>query len=338
MIDKYEHLRTGKKQSVPGKPFYRTLGPNTEISDYTVEQGEFAPLLFVCFFIVAVFSSALCLYRFGGMDMHFNAQMKELQQVKEALDDTTPEELSSEPVSEVAEASEETVDAVVDLGDYGQRKRNHVQTMESPQMLPSMKELYGMNEDLIGWLKIDDTNVDYHLMQCHEDEKFYLDRDFQKNYSANGSLILDNDSDIGSGTKANNYADGTLPSTNLIIHGHNMKNGSMFGNLDKYRQQEYEASHNIIKLTTLYEEREYEVVAVCLSQVYLKTETDVFKYYKFFEAYTEEEFNEFYDNMKKLQLYDTGVEAEYGDEFITLSVCAYHVENGRLVVLGKRIK
>lgn len=330
MIDKFEHLRTGKKQALPGKPFYRTLGPNTEISDYTVEQGEFAPLLFVCFFIVAVFSAALCLYRFGGMDMHYNAQMKELQEVKDSLEDTTP----SEPVAETA--IEEPV--TEDLSDYGTRKRNHVQTLPSPEMLPSMKELYDMNNDFVGWLSIEDTNIDYHLMQCMEDEKYYLDRDFQKNYSANGSLILDNDSDIGSGTKINNYDDGTLPSTNLIIHGHNMKNGAMFGSLDKYRQQEFEASHNIIKLTTLYEEREYEIMAVCLSQVFLKSQTDVFKYYKFFEAYTEEEFNDFYENIKNIQLYDTGVEAKYGDEFITLSVCAYHVDNGRLIVVGKRVK
>lgn len=329
MINKFEHLRTGKKQAVPGKPFYKTLGAETEITDYTVEQGEFAPLLFVCFFIIAVFSSALCMYRFGGMDLHYNDQMRELQEVKDALEDTTPE-IVEEPVEEVAEE--------VDLGDYGQRKRSHTQTMESPEMLANMRELYNMNEDLIGWLKIDDTNVDYHLMQCKEDEKYYLDRDFQKNYSANGSLILDNDSDIGSGTKANNYDDGTLPSTNLIIHGHNMKNGAMFGNLDKYRQQEYESTHNIIKLTTLYEEREYEIVAVCLSQVYLKTQTDVFKYYKFFEAYSEDEFNDFYENIKKIQIYDTGVTAEYGDEFVTLSVCAYHVENGRLIVVAKRVK
>ncbi|MBR4574256.1 MAG: class B sortase, partial [Lachnospiraceae bacterium] len=59
---------------------------------------------------------------------------------------------------------------------------------------------------------------------------------------------------------------------------------------------------------------------------------------KFFNAQTEDEFNDFYDNIKKLAMYDTGVTASYGDEFITLSVCAYHVDNGRLVVVGKRIR
>jgi len=332
MINNYSHLRNGKKQAMPGKPFYKTLGHSTEITDYTVEQGEFAPLLFVCFFIVAVFSSALCMYRFGGMDLHYTDQMKELQQVKDSLEDTNQEEY----VAEVDEVEEQP--QTVEYDDYGEMKKNHVVTMDPAEMLPNMRELYNMNNDFIGWLTIDDTNIDYHVMQKMEDEQYYLDRDFQENYSANGSLILDSDSCAGTGTKANNYADGTLPSTNLIIHGHNMKNGAMFGNLDKYRQQDYEVKHNIIKFNTLYEEREYEIVAVCLSQVYLKSQTDVFKYYKFFEAYSKKEFDYFYDNIKKLQLYDTGVTAEYGDEFLTLSVCAYHVENGRLVVVAKRIK
>jgi len=329
--NKSTHKRNGKKIAPPGRPFYRTLGKGVEITEYTVEQGEFAPLLFVCFFVIAIFSSALCLYRFGGMNMRYDAQMKELQDVRESLSDTTQE------VEESIEAESEGMMAV-DMGDYGQRKLNHVQTMDSAEMLPSIKELYDMNSDCIGWLSIPDTNIDYCLMQCVEDEQYYLDRDFQKNYSANGCLILDNDSDIGSGTKANNYNDGTLPSTNLIIHGHNMKSGAMFGNLDKYRKQEYCESHKVVNLTTPYETREYEVMAVCLSQVYLKTQTDVFKYYKFFEAYNEDEFNDFYENIKKIQLYDTGVSAKYGDEFLTMSVCAYHVENGRLIVVCKRVK
>ena len=61
-------------------------------------------------------------------------------------------------------------------------------------------------------------------------------------------------------------------------------------------------------------------------------------YRLFYKSHSEEEFNDFYDNIKKLAMYDTGVTAQYGDEFITLSVCAYHVDNGRLVVVGKRIR
>ena len=308
------------------KPFHETLKQPTYDKTYTVEQGEFAPLLFVCFFIVAIFSAALSTYRFGDMDQNYTQEMEDLREImSEADDDTDSSDEIAEP--EEVEIPEDNLD-----------KRTHKQTMPDAEKLADMNQLYEINSDTIGWLTIDDTNIDYPIMQTPDDEEYYLDRDFNKNYSANGSLILDTESDIGTGTLVNNYADGSLPSTNLIIHGHNMKNGAMFGNLDLYRKQDYEKKHSIIKLSTLTEKREYEIVSVFLSQVYLKTQTDVFKYYKFFEAYDEEEFNDFYDNIKKLQLYDTGVTAEFGDEFITLSVCAYHVENGRLVVVGKRIK
>ncbi|MBR4718936.1 MAG: class B sortase [Lachnospiraceae bacterium] len=205
-------------------------------------------------------------------------------------------------------------------------------------MLPDLASYYEKNNDCIGWLKVDGMVIDYPVMQTPDNEDYYLDRDFDGNESSAGSLIMDTDSVVGDGTKVKDYKDGTKPSTNLIIHGHNMRNGSMFGDLDKYRDQSFEKQHSLIRFSSLYEEREYEIISVFLSQVYKATQTDVFKYYKFFEANNEAEFDDFYKNIKKLQMYDTGVTAEYGDEFITLSVCAYHVENGRLVVVGKRIK
>ena len=103
------------------------------------------------------------------------------------------------------------------------------------------------------------------------------------------------------------------------------------------KHQQTLSFHNIICFDSLYEEREYELPAVFYSQVYNKSD-DVFKYYKFFQADTQEEFDDWYNNIKLMSLYDTGVEAEYGDEFITLSCCAYHVEDGRFVVVGRRIK
>ena len=78
----------------------------------------------------------------------------------------------------------------------------------------------------------------------------------------------------------------------------------------------------------------YEVIAVFRSQVFKKSDT-VFKFYKFFQADTQEEFDDFYNNIKKMSLYDTGVSAEFGDRFITLSTCVYHVKNGRFVVVAR---
>ena len=205
-----------------------------------------------------------------------------------------------------------------------------------PVMLPEYEELYEQNHDLIGWLKIEDTVIDYPVMQTSEDETYYLDLDFNGRPNKNGCLILDTDSQSGIGTKETEYQNGVAPSTNLIIHGHTMKSGQMFGDLDLYRDAEYGREHPVIYYDSLYEKREYELIAVFYSQVYYENQ-DVFKYYKFFQADTQEEFDDWYNNIKALSLYDTGVTAEFGDEFLTLSCCAYHVEDGRFVVVAKRM-
>lgn len=180
------------------------------------------------------------------------------------------------------------------------------------------------NEDMAAWLKIEGTVIDYPVMWTPRDENYYLYRNFEGGEDKNGSLILDTDSAVEPLT------------TNLIIHGHNMRSGAMFGNLTDYEDQDYCEEHKTITLHTEKCARTYEVIAVFRSQVYRKTD-DVFKFYKFFQADTQEEFDDFYQNIKALSLYDTGVTAQFGDHFITLSTCVYHVEQGRFVVVAKEI-
>lgn len=206
-----------------------------------------------------------------------------------------------------------------------------------PVILPEYQGLYEQNQDMIGWLRIDGTNIDYPVMQTLADEEYYLYRDFYGEDNQNGCLIMDTDSNVGVGDQEHKYQNGSCPSTNLMIHGHTMKSGEMFGNLDLYAEEAYGLEHNIICFDSLYEHREYELIAVFYSQVFYENE-DVFKYYKFFQADTQEEFDNWYNNIKQKSVYDTGVTAEFGDEFITLSCCAYHVEDGRFVVVAKRIR
>ena len=281
---------------------------------FRVERVELAPLVFVPAFIITLYILA-----FIASLIHVPKQ-------------TEPEVQAKPSGIKVSNTVASQLQARLDEDDilFG--------TKSVEDMLPEMASYYTQNADCIGWLKVDDMVIDYPVMQTPDNEDYYLDRDFDGNASQAGCLIMDTDSVVGDGTLEYDYKDGTKPSTNMIIHGHNMRNGSMFGDLDKYRKQDFEKKHNIIKFNSLYEEREYEIISVFLSQVYMAKQTDVFKYYKFFEANNQAEFDDWYKNIKKLQLYDTGVTAEYGDEFITLSVCAYHVDNGRLVVVGKRIK
>ena len=181
------------------------------------------------------------------------------------------------------------------------------------------------NKDMAAWLRIPGTNIDYPVMWTPEDETYYLYRAFDGSENKNGCLLLDTDSCLDPLT------------TNLIIHGHNMKSGAMFGNLTDYEDQAFYEKHKNIILYTEECQRNYEVIAVFRSQVYRKTD-EVFKFYKFFQAGTREEFDDFYNNIKQLSQYDTGVTAEFGDHFLTLSTCVYHVEQGRFVVVAKEVE
>lgn len=187
------------------------------------------------------------------------------------------------------------------------------------------REAFLANEDMSAWIQIPGTNIDYPVMWTPEDEEYYLYRDFDGSDNKNGCLILDTDSCLDPLT------------TNLIIHGHNMKSGAMFGRLTDYQEEAFWQEHKEIILYTEECQRNYEVIAVFRSQVFRKSE-DVFKFYQFFQADTQEEFDNFYNNIKEMSLYDTGVTAMFGDHFITLSTCVYHVENGRFVVVAKEIE
>lgn len=187
------------------------------------------------------------------------------------------------------------------------------------------KDAFLANEDMRAWLQIPGTNIDYPVMWTPGDEEYYLYRDFDGSDNKNGCLILDTDSCVDPLT------------TNLIIHGHNMKSGAMFGSLTDYEKKDFYQEHKEIILYTEECQRNYEVIAVFRSQVFKKTD-EVFKFYKFFQADTQEEFDDFYDNIKEMSLYDTGVTAGFGDHFITLSTCVYHVENGRFVVVAKEVE
>jgi len=295
--------------------------------NYRVGLTEWAPPCSVAILVVLIFLSAMLQYRLGYMGSSYIATKDNLTEALQNISPVVENDIVAVSTEETVVDTEDTEEAAV--------PQEPIQTAEKTQ---KMSEVYGMNEDCIGWLKIDGMVIDYPVMQTPDDEQYYLNRDFNGKYSAYGCILADTDATIGTGTLAEDYSDGTRPSTNIILHGHNMKNGTMFGSLDKFRDKAFEQSHSIIKFSSLYEDREYEICSVFLSQVYKKADKNVFKYYQFFDAQSEEEWNGFYQNIKKAALYDTGVEAEYGDEFLTLSVCAYHVDNGRLVVCAKRIK
>ena len=126
------------------------------------------------------------------------------------------------------------------------------------------------------------------------------------------------------------------PSDNLVIYGHHMNNGSMFADFEKFKDEDFWRGHKTIAFNTLTEKNEYEILAVFKTVVYTDS-PEAFKYYRFTDAQSPEEFDAYIDKCKELSLYDTGVSAEYGDKLITLSTCEYSRTNGRIVVVAKKV-
>jgi len=177
------------------------------------------------------------------------------------------------------------------------------------------------NKDCIGYVEILGTTINYPVMQTKENPDFYLNHDFNRNYSFYGTPYLSAYCDVEK-------------SDNLIIYGHNINGGKMFGALEDYKSKSFYEEHKSVQFDTLTEQAEYEIVAVFKTVAY---SSDGFRYYDFVDAENEEEFNSYVGKCKELALYDTGVTAEYGDRLITLSTCEYSAQNGRLVVVAKMV-
>ncbi len=194
---------------------------------------------------------------------------------------------------------------------------------EPKEVLEEYKNLLNKNKKLIGWVKIDDTNIDYPVMQTSDNE-YYLTHNLNQEYDKNGSIFLDKDCDV------------VKPSTNFIVYGHHMQSGKMFGTLHKYEKESYYEKHPIIEFDTIYEKGTFQVMYVFRSRVYREDEI-VFKYYQFIDANSEQEFDSYMKEMASMSFYDTGVTATYGDQLLTLSTCDYEEKDGRFVVVAKKI-
>ncbi|MGN0402960.1 MAG: class B sortase [Acetatifactor sp.] len=268
---------------------------------------------------VCLLAAVVLILRRYTDDLHSKQVLESLRQSED-----TPLQISS--AAGASDTAEQTVET--ESGDNASEPSGASVPVPEPTPEPienPYKDAFLRNADMAAWLQIPDTPVDYPVMWTPRDEEYYLQRGFDGKSDQNGCLILDTDSCVSPLT------------TNLIIHGHNMKSGAMFGSLMNYQDTDYYQNHREIRLYTPECLRNYEVIAVFYSQVYKKSD-NVFKFYKFFQADTEEEFDYFYRNIKELSIYDTGVTAEFGDNFLTLSTCAYHVKNGRFVVVAKEVE
>ena len=239
--------------------------------------------------------------------------------------------------SRQSEAQFSKLEDLIDDSDSGEYEHSYVATegdahpgvvfveVNKVYVQKRLAKLFEKNTDFRGWLSIEDTAINYPVMQTMEDEEFYIHRDFEKEYSEAGTLFADTSSSI------------ERPSDNILIYGHNMKTGKMFHDLLKYEDEDFYNNHKYIQFDTIYGNGTYEVIAAFRTQILPEDATD-FKYYEFFQAGDEQEFSEYVSNCKAMTPYKIEQTATYGDELITLSTCAYHTENGRFAVVAKKIR
>ena len=202
---------------------------------------------------------------------------------------------------------------------------NAEEQKEETERMLQVKQLQEENEDIIGWLEIENTNINYPVLQG-TDNSYYMTHNYKKENSKNGAIFLDA-----------NY-NWNIPSNNLLIYGHNLGNGMMFQELLKYEKESFYQEHPTIRFTTTEEDAQYEIISVFKSRVYHKSEKNVFRYYFFLNNESEEEYNQFVKNAKNASLYPIDATANYGDQLITLSTCSYYVEDGRFAVVGRKIE
>lgn len=213
----------------------------------------------------------------------------------------------------------------IDISDIAVDENISSEEIAKEQSINTKKviKLKESNKDVVGWIQIQDTIIDYPILQG-EDNEYYLTHNYKKEKTKYGSIYLKKECDI----KNNN--------SNLIIYGHNMKDKQMFNQLLNYKDENYYNEHKKIKIATEQEETEYEIVAVFKSRIFYQDEKGVFKYYDHTKFDSEEEYNDFIENCKKQELYNTGIAAEYGEQLITLVTCEYSQENGRIVIVAKK--
>ena len=186
-----------------------------------------------------------------------------------------------------------------------------------------VEAMYNLNNDVVGYIYVEDTNINYPVLHHPSEKDYYLYRDLYGNEDRHGSVYVREACDV------------FKPSDNVTIYGHNMADGTMFAHLHRYKREDFFNSHSIIYFDTLYERHAYQVVCVFRTS---GTYGVGFPFHLYDNFKDEAEFKEFISTARDLAIFDSGISVEYGDKFICLSTCEdWPIKNGRLVVLAVRI-
>lgn len=190
-------------------------------------------------------------------------------------------------------------------------------------LLDIYQELYNKNNNYIGWLYVEDTDIEYPVMKG-PDNKFYLSHNIDKSYDKYGMLIMDT------------YCDYGYSCPQLIIYGHNVNNGDLFGDLLFYKDKGYINYHPTISFDSVYDHNEYKVFAVLVTSITVaQNEIGLFTKWNFDN---EQSYDDFIKWTKDNSLYDIEFTPTYDDEILTLVTCEHSNDEGRFVVLAAKIR
>lgn len=212
----------------------------------------------------------------------------------------------------------------VNTADTGAEKEHKAAVID---ILPQYQAFHQKYPDLFGWLRIPGIQIDQPVMQSDDEMRgeryFYLHRDYTGRQSEEGSLFVEG-------------ASSCFPQdNNTVIYGHNMSSGRGFGMLEQYKDPQFYRRHSLIEYDTIYETGSYQIVAVLITRILYQDE-EGFRYYRFYNYHSKEEFSECADFVTENQLYDTGEQLRYGDQLLMLSTCEYSKPNGRLVIVARK--
>lgn len=267
----------------------------------------------ILYIAVIVILAAVFLYCAGSLVAYF-AESRENQSKYDDLANLVDAARPTQAETQGAEDVPEPTSPYVTVTDPD--------TGEELEILREYAEAYKLNNDLVGWIRIDGTTINYPVVQRPEQTDYYLRRDFYGEKASHGCIY------------AREQCDVTAPSDNITIYGHRMKDGTMFAPLAAYEDKAYWEANQYIQFDTLTEHHTYQIIAVFLTTATLG---EGFQYHLFVDAEDTSDFNSFIARCKQLALYETGLSAAPGDKLITLSTCEYTQENGRLVVVAKKI-
>lgn len=183
---------------------------------------------------------------------------------------------------------------------------------ESQQKNPNKSiDLSYINEDYRGWLDVDGTNIHYPIVQTTNND-FYLNKDINKNLLESGSIFLD-------------FQNDNFNSPNTIIYGHNMRNGTMFAQLKKFKDEEFFNKYNTISIS----KPGGSILKYKIFSAYVTDSSNIYNNTSFTST---EDFNSFLDKIKKDSLFKSEINVDSNDKILTLSTCSYEFANARMVV------